>query len=798
MPPVAHESDSVQRFPAHPDTAEFLLDSHLVLILVCSRFPDLAPVLTSPTRSFIFCIIALAGVACSQEAAKQRHFEQGERLFAAGQFAEAVVEFRNAVSRDDTWGEARFKLAEAYAASGSPERAFQEYVRAADLMPDDELAQVRAAGFLVQAGQYEDGKTRVDRLLARNPSHVEALVIRGNALAGLRDLEGAVAQMAEAIAVEPGRSHSYMNLGMVHQTQGATDEARAAFLRAVELEPRSLPARRALANFYWSVGDVAAAERVLTETLAIDPADLVTNQALATFYMAAERAAEAEPYVRSVADTTRTPEARLQLADYYLAYGRPDQARQVLEPLSLETATRDAAETRLASVLYSEDRIRDAHRMLDGVIARAPNHAHALLLKARWLLAEGQPDEALKSARMAVAASPQMIAALYVRGVAEARTRRTSDAIKSFSEVLRLNPQAAEAQVQLSRLHLARGSVESAVLLAEEALGQTPDSLDARLALVRAWITRGDVNRARAELVRIRAQAPDAADVIALEGSLHRVTGNAAAARTAFERALRLDANSLEALVGLVALDLQQSNVRQARATLEPRLASGPADVELLLLAARVFVAGDDLAAAEDVLRRAIELDPLGIESYRLLVPILRSRQKLDGARAEFEQIAAATPRHLAARVMVALILHAQGKPAEAKRWYMEALQIEPRMALAANNLASIHADAGENLDYALQLAESAIEQLPTNPDIRDTLGWVYHRKQLHGLAVRQFQQSVAAAPDNAMFLYHLGLAHAHNGEPEAARHALEKALALNPSFTEAQQALASLGQQAR
>jgi len=72
----------------------------------------------------------------------------------------------------------------------------------------------------------------------------------------------------------------------------------------------------------------------------------------------------------------------------------------------------------------------------------------------------------------------------------------------------------------------------------------------------------------------------------------------------------------------------------------------------------------------------------------------------------------------------------------------------------------------------------------------------VYYKKQEPASAVPQLEKSVAKAPGNPIFQYHLGLAYAGAGQPDKARRALQEALRLNPSFegaAEARQTLASL-----
>jgi tetratricopeptide (TPR) repeat protein len=731
--------------------------------------------------------------SCSSESVTREHFERGERYLATNRTAEAIVEFRNAVGRDDKWGLARFKLAEAYAANGDPEHAFREYLRAADLMPDDATAQLRASTYLSLVGQYEDARTRAQRVLDRDSSNIEAQIALGNALAGLRDLDGAVTQITEALQIDPQRSQAYTNLGRVRVAQGRIEEARAAFQKAVTTGPRSIAARLALANFQWSQGDIAATERHLNEALAIDGSDVLTHRVLAAFYLETARAPKAEPHLAFVADTTRTNLARFNLADYYAAYDQPQKARRILEPLAAQAVTRSAAETRVAAIDHAEGHVQQAYDRLNAVLAREPNHSAALLQMARWLLMEGKAEAALMRAQSALAASPRLVGAHYIRGVAEARTQRTAEAIKSFTEVIRLDAGAVDARIQLSRLHLARYAFDSAVISAQEAVAASPGNVEARLALIRAWIARGDDKTARAEIAVLKERKPPAAGAFVLDGTLSMRAGNLSAARAAFERAWQLDATSIEALTGLTTVDVLRKDTRGIRARIDARLQADPNNQDLLLLAGRAFLESGDAARAEEVLRRSVALDPQGTANVALLARVLAGQNQLERAGRDFEDALQRDPSNLAARIMAAVLTHARGNLPEAKRRYEEILTLEPRAALAANNLAAIFADEGERMDRAQQLGEMASEQWPADAEIQDTLGWIYYRRQSYGLAIRQFQRSVTADPRNPTFHYHLGLAHSKNGETDRAREALERALRLNPRLAEAREALQAL-----
>ena len=138
--------------------------------------------------------------------------EQGKILAAAPipaglekeekeQYAEAIIEYRRAVQADPRLGEARLQLAFAYASTGDGINALREYVRAADLLPENKEAQQRAGAFMLMAGQFNDAQGLAERMLKRNPNDVEAHLLLANALAGLKDMDGAVASFEKATVV---------------------------------------------------------------------------------------------------------------------------------------------------------------------------------------------------------------------------------------------------------------------------------------------------------------------------------------------------------------------------------------------------------------------------------------------------------------------------------------------------------------------------------------------------------------------------------------------------------------------
>ena len=129
----------------------------------------------------------------------------------------------------------------------------------------------------------------------------------------------------------------------------------------------------------------------------------------------------------------------------------------------------------------------------------------------------------------------------------------------------------------------------------------------------------------------------------------------------------------------------------------------------------------------------------------------------------------------------------------KAQASYEKALQINPNFAPAANNLAYLYAERGGNIDMALNLAQKAKEQVPDDPHISDTLGWIYYKKNIPSRAIVYLKEAAEKVPNEPMIRYHLGMAYYKNGNRDLAKKELNEALKIDPKFQGADEARATL-----
>ncbi len=320
-----------------------------------------------------------------------------------------------------------------------------------------------------------------------------------------------------------------------------------------------------------------------------------------------------------------------------------------------------------------------------------------------------------------------------------------------------------------------------------------PKSADARLLLGRAQIIKGDVAAAERTLEPLKDQFAEFPALQTEMGRLYTLKNDTARARAAFERAVAKDPARVEAIEGLAALDLRAKRPNEARARIEAAVEKAPQNAAVRVLAGRYYMAVNDPAAAERALKHALTIDANNMGVYSLLGQLYASQNRLADATKEFETIAQKQPNSVSAHTILGVLLQLQNRNDEARQRYQKAVEIDPRSAVAANNLAWLYAEEGTQLDMALQLAQSAKAHLPDMPEVSDTLGWVYYKKNMAVLAVRPLREAIEKDPKNAMYHLHLGLAYAKTGDPVRAKESIERALALNPKVAGAEEARAVL-----
>jgi putative PEP-CTERM system TPR-repeat lipoprotein len=736
--------------------------------------------------------LLVAGACRHDPVADARRFtKNADAYMAAKRWKEAVIEYGNAIKAQPEDADAYYKRAQAYAAIGDPKGAYTAYARAADLNPANVDAQLKAGTLLLAAGQYEAARSRAELALAADDKSAAAHILLGNALAGLNSPARALEQIEEAIRLDPDSTSAWTALGAARYRNRQVKEARAAFDQAIALDPGSSDARLSLANILWATGDVAAAERQMQQALSRHPDDRLVRRTLVAFYLSIGRVAEAEPHLKILADDEP---GRLQLADYYIQAGRLPDARAVLDPLAKSSvaATSRDARLRLASIQYSTGDKTGAYRAIDQLIADKPHRIEARLAKTRMLLQDGDAAHAAAEAAEALKRDSGSAEAHYLAGLAAVARGDAADAERSFQQVITINPRAAAAHLQLARLELARGEPEAAVTAATQAAALAPADPGVTLVLARSLRAKGDLKGAEEYLKKPIAEQPGQAAFHVELGWVELAERRFADAAGSFTKALDLEPSSPEARDGLTAVDVATGRTATARERVNRWIARDPSDGHLRLLSAKLSLVAGDSTGASRVLEQLVVASPDQLEAYGLLGQVYASGGQIPEAIAQYQALASRSRTPAGALTMIGLLEEARNNRSAARTTYEKALAADRNAPTAANNLAWMYASDGK-FDAALRLGEEAERLLPKRPEPKDTVGWIKYQQGSYWEAAEWFDKAVSAAPERALYHYHLGLARLHDGRADEASKSLHRALELGLTGREADDARQAL-----
>jgi uncharacterized protein (TIGR03790 family) len=163
------------------------------------------------------------------------------------------------------------------------------------------------------------------------------------------------------------------------------------------------------------------------------------------------------------------------------------------------------------------------------------------------------------------------------------------------------------------------------------------------------------------------------------------------------------------------------------------------------------------------------------------------TKKDQDGAKQALEKAIARDNRLIEPQLVLASIYESSLEYEKAIGIYRRLMEITPDNVLVLNNLAYALAVRMNNIQEALPMAEKAYALVKNNPNISDTLGWIYHLANHNDKAVKLLDEAAKAASNNADTQLHLAIVSAEMGNRLAAESALKRALDIDPKLEQSE-----------
>ncbi|MBW1678214.1 MAG: tetratricopeptide repeat protein, partial [Deltaproteobacteria bacterium] len=303
----------------------------------------------------------------------------------------------------------------------------------------------------------------------------------------------------------------------------------------------------------------------------------------------------------------------------------------------------------------------------------------------------------------------------------------------------------------------------------------------------------GEKDQARQAYQKAAEISPDNSAVYYQLATLERSQGRFDQAMAHLDKVLALTADHVPAMTAKASVYMAQKQPTKALSFLDEKIRehekNPPLAAVLHEIRGNILLSQKDYEKSEGAFKKALDLNPDLVAPYLSLASLYLAKKETTKAISLYEEILEKQPRLIQVHMALGAIYDAEGKTAEARKMYEKALEINPDFAPAANNLAWLLLQEGEDPDRALNLARKAKAQLPDDPGVADTLGLAFIVKGLYPSAISELSDAAEKMPRNPTVLYHLALAHWKNGEKDQALKALHNALKIKDAFPERQAA---------
>lgn len=751
---------------------------------------------------YLFVAASLCGTllaACNRDpnVVKQKYLESGMRYYSQGKYKEAGIQFQNAIKIDPRFVAAHYQMALCFEKLEIYSGAYQELVKTIDIQGDDIPARAELGNLLLAAHRYEEAKEQAEAILSNDPRNVDGRLLRANTFAAVGDLNAALKECQVAAQIAPNRGDVFLTLAEANDRLGHVQDAESDFKRAIDLE-RSPRVTTAFGAFYDRHNRAADAEQMYKLAIHLNLKDPSLRQELAVHYLRAGQQAQAEEALRQAKqDFSQDSAGYRLLGDFYAFERQPDKALAEYASLYHEHPKDLDIQKRYVELLIASNKYDEASRLTDGILKSNSKDRDGLVFRAEILTRQGKPSDAIPVLDSVVKADPVNSVAHYELAQAYRTLGDTTREELELRQAVQIQPSLVQAQEELAQIATAKRDASSLSAAADELISVRPLWPEGYAYRSQSKLAGGDIAGAEADAQRAITLAPHSPLGYVALAQLRYSQKRYPDAQKLFEQALAQDPDYLNALEGIVAAYMLQKQPDKAVDRVQQQISESPSNARYQLLYARLLIGDKKYEAAESAAQKAVDLSPKDTTSILFLAAAQAHRGEFDKEAATYEQAIKANPGDARTYFLYASFEDARGNWQKAEELDQKALQLQPELALASNDLAYLMLEHGGSVDIALSIAQKARQEQPENPNFGDTLAWAYYQKGAYSSAVSLLEESVKAQPQIPLFHYHLGLSYQKLNDKARAKGELQRFLQLDPKDSHAdgaRKALSELG----
>jgi len=412
------------------------------------------------------------------------------------------------------------------------------------------------------------------------------------------------------------------------------------------------------------------------------------------------------------------------------------------------------------------------------------------------LLRQGERTAAKRELQTAIRLKPDSVSSHFALGSLLREGGKLAAASAEFRAALNLDSTFTPAALQLSQVLLAEGHPQAAIACLEEANRQKlspAQSESVQAALAMAYVQNGDWGQGLAILEVLIASQPEAADPQFRLGQLYarrNQSSDQESAAAHFREALRLDPDLDDARIELARSLLSRHNDAEALPLLQECVARDPGSAQGFYLMGLAHEGLGQTQAATNALRKAVSLDPKDAQARHRLGTLLARAGRNAEALSQLQMAERLAPLDPQLHQERAALLEQTGNQAAARQERAQAAALEAEAKQEAV-LAKLTDQANHDLSAGQAQAAAggyrkALQARPNDPRLHYNLALALDQMGDVASERKELQRAVALDNSFADAQNQLALLALKGGDLDDAEQRFKKALAVDPNYAEA------------
>lgn len=731
-----------------------------------------------------------------------RQTRAAEQALKSGNYAAATAFAQQAANASPTDANLWFLLGYAARRSGRTQLSFDAYNHGLRLRPDSIDGLSGLAQTYIQAGNSEEAKKLLTRIVAANPQRENELLMAGELFLQSGDNERALPLLLRAEAMQAA-TRTEILAATAYMRLKQPDRARQMLARASAHSAGSPEVARAFAAYYRDSKDYQSAIRSLAEIPRRSP-DLLAELAW-TYELAGDTLNSAKTYSLAANAAPQNIEYQLGAASAWVAVSRIEQATPYLQ----RAAQLDANNYRLhairADIARRQGRTQDAIREYGLALANMREsvpEGPLFPLELRMSLAnlyentkdlaaeKQQMDSAWESISKLDISGPERPEFLRLRAAIKAERNDATGAEQDYKQALELAPKNTNILLGYAALLWRIDRKKDATQQFETVLKLDPRNEYAMMSL--GYLARdfGDDRRAEGYFTQVATIDPNDYEPYLALGDLYVPEHKFELAEKNYERAYKLAPQMPLVVAGGANNGIEWHKLELAGAWLNRAVGSMNDEPRVMRERERYLTWTGKYEESARIGRKVIRLLPkdrdaavyLGYDLYNLgrydelmeltsryetllpreaNIPLLsgyvqKQRGMLFRSADDFTRAMMRDPQMVEAYVNRGYVLNDLQNAEQAVDDFNHALKLSPNNGVAHLGIAFSYLEL-HRPKLALEHAERARKLMGDSASTHLALGGAYRQQQLFGRAADEFRAALRSSPDDQEL--HLALA---------------------------------------